>query len=59
MDLSKALENLKFDVRMKEWNLKQGVLKDKESEEHMKNLKDMTAQSVPLEFQEETPDSFS
>jgi len=59
MDLSKALENLKFDVRMRDWNLKQGVLKDKDIEEHAKNLKDIGAQSAPLEFREETPDSFS
>lgn len=59
MDLSKALENLKFDVRMKDWNIKQGVTKDKDHEEHIKNLKDIAAQSAPLEFREETPDSYS
>jgi hypothetical protein len=59
MDLGKALENIKFDVRMKDWNMKHGVLKETEQAEHIKNLKDMSAQSVPLEFQEETPDSFS
>jgi len=59
MDLSQALENLKFDVRMRDWNLKQGVLKDKDIEDHTKNLKDIASNSAPLEFQEETPDSFS
>jgi hypothetical protein len=59
MDLGKALENLKFDVRMRDWNMKQGILKDKDIEDHLKNLRDISAQSVPLEFQEETPDSFS
>jgi hypothetical protein len=59
MDLAKALEALKFDVRMKEWNLKQGVLKQNDSEENAKTLKDLAPQSVPLEFQEEVPDSYT
>lgn len=60
MDLGKALENLKFDVRMKEWNIKQGVVKEKEVEENLKNLKDMAASAVPLDFQDESSsDSFS
>lgn len=59
MDLSKALESLKYDVRMRDWNLKQGVVKHQDIEDHLKNLKDMTPQSVPLEFHEDTPDAFS
>jgi hypothetical protein len=59
MDLSQALENLKYDVRMREWNLKQGIVKEKDLDDHMKNLKDIASSSAPLEFQEETPDSFS
>ena len=57
MDLSKALENLKFDVRMKEWNLKTGLVKEKEVEENLKNLKDMSAQAVPLDFQDQDESS--
>ena len=59
MDLGKALENIKFDVRMKDWNMKQGLLSKNEHDDHIKNLKDIAGQSAPLEFQEETPDSFS
>ena len=58
MDLSKALENLKYDVRMKDWNLKQGIIKEKDVEDHLKGLKDISASSVPLEFQEESPSEF-
>ena len=58
MDLGKALDNLKFDIRMKDFNVKHGVLKEKDIEDHVKNLKDIAAQSVPLEFQEETPDTY-
>jgi hypothetical protein len=40
MDLSKALENLKHDTRMKDWNTKQGVLTKDETEKNLKGLKD-------------------
>lgn len=59
MDLSQALENLKFDVRMRDWNLKQGIVKETDIQTHTQNLKDLSGSAQPLEFQEETPDSFS
>ena len=40
MDLSKALENLKYDTRMKDWNLKQGALTKDEVDKNLKALKD-------------------
>lgn len=40
MDLNKALENLKFDTRMKDWNLKQGLVVKEDLEKHVKGLKD-------------------
>lgn len=51
MDLGKALENLKYDTRMKDWNLKQGALTKDESEKNLKSLKDSAAdcEEVTLE----------
>lgn len=40
MDLNKALENLKFDTRMKDWNMKQGLLQKEDLEKYLKTLKD-------------------
>jgi hypothetical protein len=40
MDLNKALELLKFDTRMKEWNLKQGLVSKEEVEKYNQGLKD-------------------
>jgi hypothetical protein len=40
MDLSKALENLKFDTRMKDWNIKQGLVTTDDLEKNKSNLKD-------------------
>jgi hypothetical protein len=40
MDLGKALENLKYDTRMKDWNTKAGTLTKDEVEKNLKGLKD-------------------
>lgn len=40
MDLAKALENLKFDTRMKDWNIKQGIVTKDELEKNVGGLKD-------------------
>jgi hypothetical protein len=40
MDLAKALENLKFDTRMKEWNMKQGLVTKEDLEKNVSGLKD-------------------
>lgn len=40
MDLTKALENLKFDTRMKDWNIKQGLITKDDYEKTIKSLKD-------------------
>ena len=51
MDLAQALDNLKFDVRMREWNTKQNKITKEEVETHTKNLKDHTGdfEEVTLE----------
>jgi len=40
MNLAKALENLKFDTRMKDWNLKQGLVTKEDVEKNLSGLKD-------------------
>ncbi|MGZ3722262.1 MAG: hypothetical protein ACXVA9_04995 [Bdellovibrionales bacterium] len=51
MDLGKALDNLKYDTRMKDWNLKQGTLTKDEADKNIKGLKDSAAdcEEVTLE----------
>lgn len=51
MDLNKALDNLKYDSRMKDWNLKQGTVNKEELEKYNKGLKDSAAdcEEVTLE----------
>jgi hypothetical protein len=52
MDLNKALENLKYDSRMKDWNVKQGVLTRDDLEKHLKTLKDSTTDCENLTLED-------
>jgi hypothetical protein len=52
MDLSKALENLKFDTRMKDWNVKQGIVTKDDLEKNIKNLKDDAANSEEVTLED-------
>lgn len=56
-DLDKALENLKFDKRMLDWNLNNGVLDPSELNAHKQNLKDLSANSAPLELADDSFDN--
>jgi len=51
MDLNKALDNLKFDTRMKDWNIKQGLVTKEDIEKSKQALKDDAAncEEVTLE----------
>jgi hypothetical protein len=52
MDLSKALENLKFDTRMKDWNVKQGIVTKEDLDKNIKNLKDDVANSEEVTLED-------
>ena len=41
-DLSKAIENLKFDKRMKDWNVSQKKITEEDFSKHQKSLKDIS-----------------
>jgi hypothetical protein len=51
MDLSKALEALKFDTRMKDWVVKHGLTTKEDIQKHMQQLPDSKAdcEEVTLE----------
>ncbi len=51
MDLSKALENLKYDNRMKEWIVKHGHLTKEDLQKNIQSLPDLAAdcEEVTLE----------
>lgn len=52
MDLSKALDSLKFDTRMKDWNLKQGIVTKDDLEKNIKGLKDDAANSEEVTLED-------
>lgn len=52
MSLDKALKNLKFDVRMTEFNLNNGVVSKEEFNSHLSQLPDSGANSEKLNIEE-------
>jgi hypothetical protein len=52
LDLRKALDALKFDSRMLEWNLRNGVVTQKDFDQYLSQLKDEKdkCETVDLDF---------
>lgn len=59
MDLHEALDMVKFDKRLVDWNLKQGIISQADYEKHMKSLQDLVAHSevVTLEGEGDEDDA--
>jgi hypothetical protein len=59
MSLDKALQALKFDVRLQEFSMKQGRYTKQELEQFIQNLPDCSdnAESVNLENQDDNSDA--
>lgn len=56
MSLNKALENLKFDKRLVELNLKLGRVTKEELKQNTQNLPDLEAQCEKLDIEKEDQD---
>jgi hypothetical protein len=52
MDLNKALDNLKYDTRMKDWNIKQGLVTKEDIEKNKQGLKDDGANSEEVTLED-------
>ncbi len=52
MSLDKALKNLKFDVRMTEFNVNNGVISKEELKAHLSQLPDSGNNSEKLDIEE-------
>lgn len=57
MSLDKAIKNLKFDKRMVEWNLNNGLLTKEEYEKYVQQLPDLKEQVNLLDLEAETEDT--
>ncbi|MEZ0391839.1 MAG: hypothetical protein ACAH59_06470 [Pseudobdellovibrionaceae bacterium] len=57
MALDKALKNLKFDARMTEFNLDNGVISKEELKAHLDSLQDSGANSEKLNIEENSRSS--
>jgi hypothetical protein len=56
MSLDKSLKNLKFDVRMSEWNVDNGVVSKEELKAHLAQLPDSGANAEKLDLENESDD---
>lgn len=56
MSLNKAYENLKFDKRLLELNVRLGLIKQEDIEAHQKSLADLESQSEKLDIEKEDND---
>jgi len=59
MNLGKALEALKFDNRMKDWNLEQGTVTADELNQFNQGLQDLSGQSLPMDLEGDRKSSSS
>lgn len=53
MSLDKALKNLKFDVRMTEFNVNQGQISKEELKAHLDQLPDLQANAEKIDLEGE------
>ena len=52
MSLDKAMKNLKYDTRLAEYNLNNGLITKQELEKHLATLPDDSSKSEPLKIEE-------
>jgi hypothetical protein len=52
MSLDKAMKNLKFDTRMIEYNINNGLLTNEELQKHIQALQDIADQSETLNIED-------
>jgi len=57
MSLDKALKNLKFDVRMTEFNVNQGSVSKEELKAHLNSLPDLASQAEQIDLEENSKSS--
>ena len=53
MNLGKALEALKFDSRMRDWNINQGLLTLDEWKTHLQKLEDLSGKCAKMDLEGE------
>lgn len=54
--LDKAMKNLKFDARLTEYNLNNGIMSKDELKTHLEKLPDLAAQAEPIDIEKKDKD---
>ena len=57
MSFNKSFSGLKFDKRMRDWNVKQGFLTEEEYKAHLESLNDLQDECVLLSIEDESSKS--
>lgn len=57
MSLNKAVENLKFDMRLLDLNLRLGRLTQAEYDQHIRSLVDLESDSQKIDLENKNTDS--
>lgn len=57
MSLNKATENLKFDMRLMDLNLRLGRITQAEYDQHIKSLENLESEAVKLDIEGSNNDS--
>jgi len=52
MDLNKAFDSLKFDIRMRDWCIKHGLITREDLEKYLKSLDDYTGSCEPVTLED-------
>lgn len=52
MNLAKSLKDLKYDKRMLDWNLGQGLITKAEYDKHIASLSDLSGATISLNLDE-------
>lgn len=49
----KDLDKIKFDTRLRDWNLKRGIISNHDISDHLSSLTDVSANAQSVELEEE------
>ncbi len=58
MELHEALQLVKFDKRLLDWHVRQGIISTAEIENYIKSLPDCAAQSMAIDIENEDTSDF-
>ncbi len=53
MDLESILEELKYDKRLIEWNLRRGIITHEDVKKHLSSLQDISSEAISFNLEDD------